>query len=485
MENRVLAIDLGASSGRGIAGWMENGKLNCKEVFRFSNDPVWMGDTYYWDFLRLLYEIQNGIRSAHRESPIKSIGIDTWGVDYGLLKNGKLLSNPRHYRDFSHVMGAERVLQKMSRKELYQRTGIQYQPFNTVFQLEVEEMDGLADTLLLMPDLLAHELCGATVSEYTIASTTGLVNPVTKDWDWELIRHLGYSASLFQKIVPPGTVLGQLKPQFLEEDAGIHIIAAASHDTASAYAAAGGEEDWAVLSSGTWSLLGCELTSPILSKEALEANFTNEGGAGGTIRFLQNIMGTWLIQQCRAYWNQRGASFTFADLERMARAEEGESCYIDVDDPCFSAPGDIPERMKAFCRESGQKVPEEVGAIMRCIYESLAMKYRWTIERLSAITGKQIQGIRMVGGGIRDTFLCQMTADYCGIPLAAGPMEAASIGNIAMQMIAGGVFSGLEEARAVIRRSFPEQRYEPSARSKFSEQYQKFLSVIQKKGGKV
>lgn len=479
MENRVLAIDLGASSGRGIAGWMENGKLICEEVFRFSNDPVELGDTYYWDFLRLFYEIQNGLRSARREFPIGSVGIDTWGVDYGLLKDGRLLANPRHYRDQSHARAAERVLAGIPMDVLYERVGIQYQPFNTIFQLNTEAMAASADTLLLIPDLLAYYLCGATRAEYTIASTTGLLDPVTRDWDWELIRRLGYPASLFQPVVQPGTVLGRLYPQILGEEEDVQVIAAASHDTASAYAAASGEEGWAVLSSGTWSLLGCEIREPIRSSQALRANFTNEGGVNGTIRFLQNIMGTWLIQQCRAWWMRKGEKVSFADLEHLARSYEGEISYIDVDDSRFSAPGDIPGRIAAFCRESGQRIPDSVAAVMRCIYESLALKYRLTIERLSSVTGKSIRGIQMVGGGIRDSFLCQLTADYCGIPLLAGPMEAASIGNVAVQMIAGGIFSSLEEARAVIRSSFPQKRYEPAKNKMDEENYQKYIAIIE------
>ena len=478
MKDCVLAIDLGASSGRGIAGYMENGNLICEEVFRFPNDPVQMGDVYTWDLLRLFYEIQQGIRTTSQEYAIQSIGIDTWAVDYGLLKKGRLLANPRHYRDFSHTEAAKRVLQKISMEELYSRTGIQFQPFNTIFQLEAENMTAEADALLLIPDLLAYYLGGVKCSEYTNASTTGLLDPDTKNWDWDLIERLGYPASIFQPIVKPGSILGQLSASILEKNK-VKIIAAASHDTASAYAAGGGEEGWAVLSSGTWSLLGCELSEPIRSEQAYKANFTNEGGVNGTIRFLKNIMGTWLIQQCRAYWNQRGNTLSFADLENMARSYQGEPCYIDVDDPRFSAPGNVPERIADYCRESGQAVPDSIAATMRCIYESLAMKYCLTIKQLAEVTGKPVRGIRMVGGGIRDAFLCQMTADYCGIPLVAGPMEAASIGNIAVQFIAGGVFSGLEEARKVIHRSFPEKRYEPSNQT-VSEKLKRFSDIIQK-----
>ncbi len=490
MRRSVLAFDFGASSGRAMMGCLDGGRLTIEEIHRFSNDPVTLGDTFYWDVLRLTHEIREALVKARQTEEYESIGIDTWGVDFGLLdRQGRLLGNVRHYRDARNLSAARQVLEKLPMEQLYARTGIQYAPFNTVFQLHAVKEDTPyllenAQRLLMLPDLLGFFLSGAAHTDYSEASTSGLLDVKTGGWAWDIIDRLGYPRHIFGEISPSGQVIGELRPQLCEELLlkSTKVISVASHDTASAVAAVPSlEKDFAYISCGTWSLFGTELDAPIASEAALRYNFTNEGGYGGKIRFLKNIMGMWLIQESRRHWKRAGMDMSFAELEQRARECAPFQSLIDVDDESFLAPGDIPSRVREYCKKTHQPAPESVGEVMQCIYSSIALKYRHTLEGLTEVTKKKYAALHMVGGGIKDKLLCQLAADACGIPVIAGPVEATVIGNVAVQLIALGALADIGQARQVIASSFDVARYEPSAepeRMKIAYlQYKKLLGL--------
>ena len=472
-ERKMLAIDLGASSGRGIVGAFDGERLTLRENHRFSNDPVNTGGRLYWDILRIYYEIRRSIaRTVLDGDRVASIGIDTWGVDYALIdRGGRMLSNPVHYRDTRTEGVPERMSRVVPAAELYGVTGIQTLNFNTVYQLyrereEAPERLELADRMLNIPDLLNWFLTGVQANEYTILSTGALLDAAARDYAWGLLERLGIPRRLFGPVVQPGTELGGLLPQVQEETGktDARVLTVASHDTASAVLAVPVQEkDFIYISSGTWSLMGTELASPLINEESRMLNFTNEGGVCGTVRFLKNIMGLWIIQESRRQWKREGQDYSFAQLEAWARESEPFRSLIDVDDPAFSAPGNMPERIREFCRRTGQPVPGTVGEVVRCIYESLALKYRMTADHIQALMGRQATVIHVVGGGTKDRFLCQMTADACGIPVSAGPEEATAIGNLMMQAIAAGEVADLRQARQVVSASFECRRYEPAA----------------------
>ncbi|MCI8624531.1 MAG: rhamnulokinase [Provencibacterium sp.] len=472
MQRSVLAFDFGASSGRAMLGRFDGRQITVEEVHRFSNDPVALGDVFYWDVLRLYHEIREALVKAQQCENYESVGIDTWGVDFGLLdRSGKLLSNVRHYRDARNLTAAREVLEALPMEKLYNRTGIQYAPFNTVFQLHAVQKDTPyllenAERLLMMPDLLAYFLSGVLHTDYSEASTSGLLDVHTGDWAWDVIDALGYPRRIFGPVSPSGQVIGELRPELCTELLlkPAKVVAVASHDTASAVAAVPAvEKDFAYISCGTWSLFGTELEAPVANETALRFNFTNEGGYGGKIRFLKNIMGMWLIQESRRHWKRTGLDLSYAELEQRARACTPFQSLIDVDDESFLPPGDIPSRVREYCLKTHQPAPESIGEIMQCIYSSIALKYRHTLEGLSAVTGKRYAALHMVGGGIKDKLLCQLAADACGIPVVAGPVEATVIGNVTVQLIALGALQDLEQARQVIASSFEVERYEPSA----------------------
>ena len=388
---KVLAFDFGASSGRAIIGSFDGEKITLKEVHRFTNDPVDLGGTLYWDVLRLFYEIKQGIVKAKIAGGFDSIGIDTWGVDFGLIdKNGRLLENPVHYRDKRTSGLVEESFKSVPRQKMYDITGIQFMELNTLFQLislkkQRPEMLERADKMLFMPDLFAYFLTGKMCSEYSIASTSQLIDINTRSWSKELLDAFGIKESLFAPLTEPGTQLGNLSKEICEECGveSVPVISVCGHDTQSAITAVPCESgDFAFLSSGTWSLFGTELQKPIVNETSLKINITNEGGFGGTTGFLKNIIGLWLIQESRRQWQREGKDYSYADLEKLALSEEPFKCFIDPDAPEFVPQGNIPERVREFCRKTGQYVPESVGEIMRCIYESLAMKYRMTFEKL-------------------------------------------------------------------------------------------------------
>lgn len=468
---KFLAIDLGASSGRGIIGAFDGERITLRENHRFPNEPVMAGGRFYWDILRILHEIKQSIRQSVLDGDaVSSIGIDTWGVDYGLLdRNGRLMGNPVHYRDMRTDNITAEFAQYMSPEQLYRITGIQSLDFNTVYQLAAELRDDperlrAANKLLFIPDLLNYFLTGKMATEYTIASTGALLDAEKRDISTGILDAMGISRDLFAPVVQPGQRLGKLHADILEEvgTTDAEVIHVAAHDTASAVIAVPARsDDFIYISSGTWSLLGAELPSPMITPESFAHNFTNEGGVEGKIRFLKNIMGLWLVQESRRQWKREGKDYSFADLSMMASAAKPLRCLINPDDKRFATPGNMPRRIADYCRETGQPVPETEGEIIRCVLESLALCYRATIDMITAMRGKAPTALNIVGGGTQDKLLCQFAANACGIPVYAGPVEATAIGNIVMQAISAGVLSSLREAREVVAASFPLDVYQP------------------------
>lgn len=483
---KVLAFDFGASSGRAIIGSFDGEKITLKEVHRFTNDPVDLGGTLYWDVLRLFYEIKQGIVKAKIAGGFDSIGIDTWGVDFGLIdKNGRLLENPVHYRDKRTSGLVEESFKSVPRQKMYDITGIQFMELNTLFQLislknQRPEMLERADKMLFMPDLFAYFLTGKMCSEYSIASTSQLIDINTRSWSKELLDAFGIKESLFAPLTEPGTQLGNLSKEICEECGveSVPVISVCGHDTQSAITAVPCESgDFAFLSSGTWSLFGTELQKPIVNETSLKINITNEGGFGGTTGFLKNIIGLWLIQESRRQWQREGKDYSYADLEKLALSEEPFKCFIDPDAPEFVPQGNIPERVREFCRKTGQYVPESVGEIMRCIYESLAMKYRMTFEKLCECTGKDYPVIHVIGGGTKDGLLCRMTASSCGKTVKAGPIEATVMGNVAVQLMSDGTIGSISEARKAVAASESLKTYEPENTDEWIKAYESFVKI--------
>ena len=454
MKN-YLAFDLGAESGRAMIGSFESGRLRLSELCRFPNQPIEQDGSLRWDIHRLFSEILRAIDLAPR--PVESLGVDTWGIDFALLDaRGELLENPFHYRDRRTEGVMERICAKLPRERIYAATGVQFLPINTIYQLcaTSPEILARAESFLTIPDLLNYWLTGRKFNEYTNASTTQLLDARTRDWAWELIGEVGLPARIFQPVIQPGTQPGRWKM-------GIPVIAPACHDTGSAVAAIAMSPHSVFLSSGTWSLLGAELTEPILTPLARESNFTNEGGVCGTIRFLKNIAGLWLLQACRRAWSAEGREFSYHDLLEAAAREPSPGAIIDPDHPSFLNPPDMPRRIADYCEKAGQPVPGTPAAYTRVILESLARKYRDALESLERVTGRSFTEIRIVGGGSRNRLLNQFTADATRRTVVAGPVEATALGNIAMQMLATGAISSLAEARAIIENSFPAARYDP------------------------
>ena len=483
---RLAAVDLGAESGRVVVGRFDGGRLTLEDVHRFPNEPVPLAGTLHWDFLRLFGDILSGLRRAAEGGAIASVGVDTWGVDFGLLDDrGRLLSNPVHYRDQRTDGIPEVAFATVPRDEIYRATGIQFMPINTLFQLVsmVRAGDPLlhrADRLLLMPDLFHHFLAGAAVAEYTIASTSQCLDPFSRTWARPLLERFGIPTRMLPEIVAPGTVLGPLRSE-VAESTGLRdtrVVLPGSHDTASAVVGAplapGGRT--AFLSSGTWSLVGLELGAPVVTDRTLEANLTNEGGVGGTIRLLRNVMGLWLVQGCRAALWPAGDPPSYEELVALAEAAPPFTALVDPDDERFLHHGDMPGRIRAFCRETGQAVPEDTGTLIRVILESLALRYALAVEELSAASGQHIDGLHVVGGGSNNRLLCRLTAGATGLPVRAGPIEAAAIGNLAVQAIAAGELTDIAEARQLIARSFSVTTYEPQG--EWAEARQRFAALV-------
>ena len=485
----MIALDLGAESGRAIAGHFDGERLQVEEIHRFPNVPVRVHNTLFWDVLGLFKEMKESLKRAARtvDGNIASVGVDTWGVDFALLdRRGQLVGNPVHYRDRRTEGMMELVFQQVPPEELYARTGIQFMPINTLYQLfamvvrEDPQLE-IAQTFLMIADLFHYWLSGEKACEFTNATTTQCYDPVQKDWARDLMERLGIPTHLFHQIISPGTILGPLQPEIAEEAGlkGTHVIAPASHDTGSAVAAVPFQDpNAAYISSGTWSLVGVEVKTPFLDERARQENFTNEGGVAGTFRLLKNVMGLWLLQECRRTWAAQGQSWDYEALVRLAETAPPLKALIDPDDPRFLSPGDMPARVRSFCQETGQPEPKTPAEIVRCILESLALKYRWVIERLEILLGRHISLIHVVGGGSRNAVLCQWTADATGRPVLAGPAEATALGNLMVQAMALGEVRDLTEAREVIRHSFVPMEYKPRHQAQWNEAYQRFVSLL-------
>lgn len=487
MTKRVLAFDFGASSGRAIIGCFDGDKITLEEVHRFSNDPVSVGGTVYWDVLRLFYEIKQGIVKAKIAGGFDSIGIDTWGVDFGLIDSeGKLMENPVHYRDTRTAGLVEESFKTMPKEKLYGITGIQFMELNTLFQLISLKknrpwMLERADKMLFMPDLFAYMLTGKMCAEYSIATTSQLIDLETKSWSEEILDAFGIKKSLFAPLVKPGTVLGELSKEICEECGvdPVPVISVCGHDTQSAITSVPCEDgNFAFLSSGTWSLFGTELDKPIVNETSMNINITNEGGFDDSTGFLKNIIGLWLIQESRRQWKREGEEYSYADLEKLALAAEPFKCFIDPDAPEFVPHGNIPERVREFCRRTGQYVPQTVGEVMRCIYESLAMKYRLTFEKLRECTKRDYPVIHVIGGGTKDGLLCQMTANSCDRTVKAGPIEATVMGNVAVQLMSDGSVENIGQARKIIADSSELKIFEPKDTGDWAKAYEDFLKIV-------
>ncbi|MFC4306523.1 rhamnulokinase [Cohnella boryungensis] len=485
--SNVLAFDLGASSGRALLGRLTDGKIEVEELHRFPNDPVQVGDRLHWDILRLYHEIKQGLLKAkHQGIELQSMAIDSWAVDFGFIgKNGELVGNPYHYRD-RHTEGAmDSLFAQIPPSVIFARTGIQFLPFNTIYQLFALKQANSpwlqeGNRFLMIPDLLRYFLTGEMHNEFTNATTTQLYNPVEGKWDAELLRMLDLPASWFGNVLKPGAKAGSLSHSVCEELGipSIPVYAVAEHDTGSAVAAVPAtESSFAYLSCGTWSLMGTEVDKPVLHDLARKLNFTNEGGVADTYRLLKNIMGLWILQECRREWEREGKSYSFPELVQLASEAKPLQSFIDPDDASFLPPGDMPSRIAEYCGRTGQKAPETTGEIARCILESLALKYRYVFEMTERLSAQRFQGLHMVGGGIQNTLLCQWTANAIGKPVWAGPSEGSAIGNLVVQWIAQGAFANIGEARKAIRDSFPVAVYEPSESEAWSGAYERFLNV--------
>lgn len=487
-ERKYLAFDLGAESGRAIIGRFNGGRLTLEDVHRWPNGPVNLLGSLHWDALRLFQAMKDGLLKAHHETggDIAGLGLDTWGVDYGLLGKGDiLLGNPFHYRDSRNDGIMEKAFQVVPKTEIFQRTGIQFMPFNTLYQLysmvlAEHPLLGIAETFLTMPDLFNFLFTGRKACEFSNATTTQFYNPVTKSWATDLLERLSIPTHIFPEIVAPGTVIGDLLPS-IQQDLGvgrIPVIAPACHDTGSAVAAVpakGGE--WAYISSGTWSLMGAEIPEALINDKVHGYNFTNEGGVYGTFRFLKNIMGLWLVQECRRQWEKEGDALDYAAITRMASEARPFVSLIQPDDTRFIGIGEMPRRIAAFCAETGQPAPDSKGAMVRCALESLALRYREVLDMLEDCRGRRIDTIHIVGGGTQNRLLNQFTANATSRPVVTGPIEATAIGNLVVQAIANGDLKDIAQARELIAASFPTETYEPADTADWEAAYARYRKL--------
>ncbi|GGL11201.1 rhamnulokinase [Mangrovihabitans endophyticus] len=452
------AVDLGASGGRVMVGRVEPGTLDLRQVCRFANEPVRVAGTLHWDILALYRGVLTGLRAA---GPVRSLGVDSWAVDYGLLdETGALLGNPVHYRDSRTDDVPARVARRIPEDRLYARTGVQRQPFNTLYQLVAAAGTPqlrAARRMLLVPDLIGYWLTGQIGAELTNASTTQLLDPATGAWNTGLIRDLALPPDLFPPLRAPGDPIGPVSADLLGYRT--EAVAVGSHDTASAVVGVPAQgPDFAYVSCGTWSLVGVERDAPVLTEASRRANFTNERGVDGTVRFLRNVAGLWPLQESLRVWGRDDV----ATLLREAAREPGLAAVVDLDDPAFRPPGDMPARIAAACRASGQPEPATPAATVRCIVDSLALAHRRAVRQAQELSGGQVNAVHMVGGGARNELLCRLTADACGLPVLAGPAEATALGNILVQARAAGVLHGdLSALRALLRQTRPITRYEP------------------------
>lgn len=488
-----LAADLGASSGRVVAGLLQADRLSLQEVHRFENGPVLAAGRMYWDLLDQWTQIQQGLKAAGAEfgQRIVSVGVDTWGVDFGLLGRGdELLGNPYHYRDRRTAGMFDQAFSIVPREEIFAESGLQFMELNTLYQLLAMKQQNsplldAAESLLMMPDLFHWLLTGEKANEFTDVSTTQLYNPVRRAWSQELIERFGFPRQIFGPIVPPGTRLGPLQAAVAEATGlrSVDVVLPGSHDTASAVMAVpaasvpGAVPDWCYISSGTWSLMGVETPQPVVNNACRELNFTNEGGVGDTIRLLKNIAGLWLLQECRRCWKLEDKQYSWDDLVQAAQQARPLVSLLDPDDPAFVAPKNMPSAIREQCRRNNQPIPESDGAVVRAVLESLALRYRTVLGWLRDLTGSAIQTIHIVGGGTQNELLCQMAADACNCRVVAGPVEATAIGNLMVQATTAGEVGSIAEARDVIRRSFQVVEYLPRDPGPWDEAHSRFQKL--------
>ena len=490
MENkpkRVLAIDFGASSGRAIVGTLIDGKITMEEVHRFPNDPVIINGIMYWDTLRQFYEIKKSIVKAKKVGDIESIGIDTWGVDFGLLdEHGELLENAIHYRDERTRDMLEKVFDTIPKDRLYEITGNEFMYFNTIFQMAAlkEKRPWVlerAKNFLFTPDLFNYFLTGEQKAEYTMATTSTMLDIHKREWSKEIAEALGLDMSFYPELIHSGTVVGTLKSDICEELSvnPIKVVAVAAHDTQSASAVVPTQDDdFIFISCGTWSLYGTELNEPVINEKSLALNVSNEGGYGGKVNFLKNIAGLWMVQESRRQWMREGQEYSYSELEAMAKEAAPFPSYVDVDADEFVASGNMPRRIREFCRKTGQKVPESIGEVVCCIYQSIAYKYKNVLEKIEYCLDKKYSTIHMIGGGIQSQMLCQMTANATNCDVFAGPIEATALGNLAVQFIATGEIKDIKEARKIVADSETFLTYKPEEPGKWDAAYEDFKKIL-------
>jgi len=492
-EEVYLAVDLGASSGRVVAGLLDGRRLRLELVHRFENGAIPAAGSLYWDMLGLWSNIVQGLRAAGAKygRRIKSVGVDTWGVDFALLGRGDvLLENPHSYRDARAVGMMDRAIERVGRSEIFAQTGLQFLQINTLFHLlamaeQKSPLLEMAESFLMMPDLFHWLLTGVKSNEYTNATTTQFFNPVEGRWSKDLLAKLGIPSQFLGEIVQPGTNLGPLTSAVGNETglSGVEVVLPGTHDTASAVMAvpAAGEPsdhpDWCYISSGTWSLMGAEVPSPVMSEKCMQLTFTNEGGVGGRTRLLKNITGLWVVQECRRAWGLAGRQYSWDELNVRSEAAAPLVSLVNPDDAAFQAPGDMPAAIAAYCQRTGQPVPTEEGAVVRAAIEGLAMRYRQVLAGLEELTGTRVNTIHVIGGGTQNRQLCQATADACGRTVIAGPIEATAIGNIMTQAVTSGAVGSIGEAREVIRNSFPVEEYHPVKNDRWHEAADRFTKL--------
>lgn len=486
--NHYIACDLGAESGRVMLGALADGKLTLEEIHRFTNGPVRVNGTLRWDVLRIFDELKTGLRKvAARGIKVESISADSWGVDYVWLRdNEPLLTVPYHYRDRRTDGGFERAFAVVPREEIFAESGIQFMTLNTLYQLRADAQQRpwlfkAADRFLTMGDYFNYLFSGVAKVDASLASTTQLYNPRKKKWSRPLLKKLGLPKKLFPEVVPSGTVLGPMLPALAEETGlnGVQVVATCSHDTGAAVAAVpGAGKDWAYLSSGTWSLLGIETKKPIINEKSLAYNWTNEVGYGNSIRFLKNIVGLWIVQECRRAWAKEGREYDYAELVRLAGAAAPLRTLIDPADPRFGKPDNMPQKIADFCRETGQTPPQTPGETIRCVLESLALFYRKTLEQVEEMTGQKVKVLHVVGGGCKNQLLNQFAADAIGRTVLAGPVECTAIGNVLIQALALGHLPSLAALRDVVRQSFALQTYQPQDAAAWDTAYSRFQELM-------
>lgn len=466
---KVLAFDFGASSGRAIKASYDGSKISYQEIHRFDNVPI-IDDTGVHHNVDMIFdEIKTAIEKAGK---VDSLAFDTWGVDYALLdENGKLVSQPYHYRDERTADALDRLKSKMDYNDLYKKSGNQIMNINTLFQLCSDDKLKNAKGILFMPDLFSYLLCGNKVCEHTIASTSQMLNPVDKAWNDDILNAFEIDKGIFAPLTPSATVVGEYN--------GIKVVSVAGHDTQCAVSAMPNtNENTAFLSCGTWSLIGCELDEPILTEQSNALELSNELGANGKINYLKNISGLWLIQETKKALALQGESYSYNDLEQLARKTEPFKCLVDPDSPMLSSHGNLPDKIKSFCAKTNQAVPSTVGELVRCIYESLALKYRYALEQISECTGKEFTSLNLLGGGTKDGFLCELTANSINLPVLAGPIEATALGNIVLQLVALGELESVDEGRNLIASSEEIKKYEPCHNSSWDKAYEFFKTNV-------